>query len=223
MTGEAWFTHREGLARKGHELADARHRAGITQTQLAAALADRCRRFPVSTDATEISRIENGLMIPSTELGLALSLWMADTRLQTPMSVDVGSPAWSHPNRRFDTPAAVQPAAVPNLFDAGLAPVPVVTPQHDTIGESFEAFHQANPWVMDALVRLARDMRAGGRDVIGIKMLFEVLRWQHARNTIDAHSGFKLDNNYAPHYARRIMADHPDLDGMFHLRKQTTP
>ena len=222
MTAEAWFTHREGLTRKGAELRDCRIRAGFTQTELATLLQHPSRRFPVHTDAAELSRIERGHMIPPAELGLALSLWMNENRLQTSDSVELDVSAPVQRNRRFDTPAAVQPDPVPSLFDAGLAPVPVAVPMRDTIGESFEAFHQANPWVMDALVHLARDMHAQGRRKIGIAMLWEVLRWQHARTTTDAHSTFALNNSYRAHYARRIMDEHPDLAGIFNLRKQTT-
>ena len=75
--------------------------------------------------------------------------------------------------------------------------------------------------MMDALVHLARDMRGTGRRTVGIAMLWEVLRWQHTRNTRDGHSEFKLNNSYRAHYARRIMDEHPDLAGIFNLRKQT--
>lgn len=111
----------------------------------------------------------------------------------------------------------------PTLFDAGLAPVPVATRHDDTVTleDRFEAFHAANPWVMDALVTLARDMRAQGHRTIGIGMLFEVLRWQHARSTSDPHSGFKLNNSYRALYARRIMDTHTDLADVFNLRERT--
>src|SRR5690554_4336580 len=44
------------------------------------------------------------------------------------------------------------------------APAPALT-----IGERFEAFHAANPWVCDALVTLTREMVARGRTRIGVK------------------------------------------------------
>ena len=221
MTAEAWFTHREGLTRKGAELRDCRIRAGFTQTELAGLLQPPSRRFPVHTDAAELSRIERGHMIPPAELGLALSLWMNENRLQTPDSVEPDESAPVQRNRRFDTPAAVQPDPVPSLFDAGLAPVPVKVASQDTIQASFEAFHKANPWVYTSLVRLARDMRQQGHKTIGIGMLWEVLRWQHSRATIDAHSTFALNNNLRSRYARLIMDQEPDLDGIFEIRKLT--
>lgn len=110
----------------------------------------------------------------------------------------------------------------PTLFDHGLAPVPVaVLDVHESIEASFEAFHEANPWVYRALVELARDMHDRGRGRVGMKMLFEVLRWQHALATVDPSSEFKLNNNYHSRYARLIMDNEPDLAGLFETRKLT--
>ncbi len=95
-------------------------------------------------------------------------------------------------------------------------------PQHApeaTIQERFSAFHDANPWVYHALVRLARDQRLHGRKV-GMKMLFEVLRWQWMQQTT-SEDEFKLNNNYHSRYARLIMERNPDLTGMFQLRELT--
>jgi transcriptional regulator with XRE-family HTH domain len=218
---EAWLTHRAGLARKGQELRTTREAAGLTQTQLCDTLADPARQFPVHTEPSTISRIETGMHVPPAELGLALSLWMQETCLQTSLSVQTASPAWSHPNRRFDTPTAAEADPVPSLFDVGLAPVPVKVASQDTIQASFEAFHQANPWVYTSLVRLARDMREQGHKTIGIGMLWEVFRWQYSRATTDAHSTFALNNNLRSRYARLIMDREPDLDGIFEIRKLT--
>lgn len=87
-----------------------------------------------------------------------------------------------------------------------------------TIEEAFWRFHEANPHVYARLVRLARDLVAKGRKRLGIKMLFEVLRWHHL-STCHDDSPFLLDNNFHSYYSRLIMASEPDLDGIFELRK----
>ena len=51
-------------------------------------------------------------------------------------------------------------------------------------------------------------------------MLFEVLLWQRMLQTTD--EDFKLNNNYAPRYARMIMENNQDLDGVFELRAMRT-
>ena len=40
------------------------------------------------------------------------------------------------------------------------------------------------------------------------------------RLTVEANSRFVLNNNYTALYARRIMANEPDLDGVFRLRER---
>lgn len=86
-----------------------------------------------------------------------------------------------------------------------------------TIDEAFEQFHAANPWVYDALVTLTRDYTTRNKRRVGIKMMFEVLRWQYHRRTIG--DTFKLNNNFSSRYARKIMAEHEDLAEAFETRE----
>jgi hypothetical protein len=87
-----------------------------------------------------------------------------------------------------------------------------------TTEAQFKAFHEANPHVYDQIVEMSNKLQARGHKRGGIKMLFEVLRWKHM-STNDPSSDFKLNNNYAPHYARMAMQEEPDLDGFFELRE----
>lgn len=81
----------------------------------------------------------------------------------------------------------------------------------------FEEFHHKNPDVYNELVRLARQALARGRKKIGIKMIWEVVRWNRFISTTAAD--FKLNNNFHSRYARRIMAQEADLQGVFELRE----
>ncbi len=94
-----------------------------------------------------------------------------------------------------------------------------------TIDSRFEAFHARHPEVYDELVDLAyQARRVAGRRRIGIGMLFEVLRWEWTLAGLpDDAEEFKLNNNYRSRYARLIMANNPDLDGLFELRELKTP
>jgi hypothetical protein len=83
--------------------------------------------------------------------------------------------------------------------------------------EAFERFHRENPQVYDELVGMARRWRRSGHERCGIGMLFEVLRYRYGLRT--AGDEFKLNNNYRSRYARKIMAEHPDLDGFFETRE----
>jgi len=87
------------------------------------------------------------------------------------------------------------------------------------IQRSFLKFHGENPNVYDELVRLARAAVCKGKRKVGIKMLWEVLRWNVWLETTDDGSEFKLCNNYPSRYARLIMKQEKDLAGVFDLRE----
>lgn len=86
------------------------------------------------------------------------------------------------------------------------------------IDTDFDQFHTLNPAVYDTLVALARQAKARGHERIGIKMLFEVVRWEHLLKTYDPASDFRLNNNYTSRYARLIMSNEPDLRNVFNVR-----
>lgn len=88
-----------------------------------------------------------------------------------------------------------------------------------TLTERFDAFHAANPYVLDRLVAMARQLKERGVRRYGMQALFEVLRYESALRTSDPSSAFKLNNDYAAFYAREIMRRFPDLDGFFSVRR----
>lgn len=95
----------------------------------------------------------------------------------------------------------------PTLFDIQ----PLVQPENDptlTIQERFEAFHAANPWVLTALESLISDWLAHGHSRVGIKQMFEVIRWRYGRATSD--TSFRLNNNWTSRYARLALDRHPE-------------
>lgn len=107
----------------------------------------------------------------------------------------------------------------PSLFER-FEPIVTVNAHGLTLDQQFAAFHAANPHVYDALRRLALQLARRGQRM-GIKALFEVLRWQYAMTTSDASSDYKLNNNYTSFYARLLMGQEPELDGYFETRTQT--
>lgn len=85
-----------------------------------------------------------------------------------------------------------------------------------SLQERFEAFHQANPWVLVELERMTGELVAAGRGRVGIGMLFEVLRWEHHRRTTGVE--FKLNNSHRSRYVRLIVERHPEWRDVFELR-----
>jgi hypothetical protein len=86
------------------------------------------------------------------------------------------------------------------------------------IEQAFIEFDTQNPEVYKQLVRLARQWRAAGRAKLGIKTLFEKLRWEWHVAGLTESDGYKLNNNFTALYARKIMKNEADLDGLFEIR-----
>lgn len=95
-------------------------------------------------------------------------------------------------------------------------------PDGRSLESRFREFHANNPHVYAELVKLARRARGRGVERIGIKMLWEVLRWQLQIETY--HPGgdsFRLNNNFHSIYARLLMDENPELRGLFETRSRT--
>jgi hypothetical protein len=93
--------------------------------------------------------------------------------------------------------------------------------QEDRIEREFKEFHFEHPEIYEQLVHLARTWQNNGTAKLGIATLFEVLRWNSHLNP-GKDSGYKLNNNYRALYARKIMEQEQDLNGLFEIRERTT-
>lgn len=87
----------------------------------------------------------------------------------------------------------------------------------DPIETRAREFDHTNPWIYAHLVRLARARRNAGYHHGSINQLFEVLRWERDL-LVHTDDGIKVNNSYRAYYARKIMANCPDLSGFFHTR-----
>lgn len=96
------------------------------------------------------------------------------------------------------------------------------SPSLATIQARFEEFHRLNPWVYTKLVSMARSVKAKGHKRIGMKTLFEVLRWRFYEQTFDPASRWHLNNSYTSRYARLIEANELDLQSFFETRELLT-
>ena len=87
------------------------------------------------------------------------------------------------------------------------------------IPERFREFHALNPHIYLALCMVAREYReATGRQRIGVKMLWEELRYRFALRT-RGEAEYALDNSYTAYYSRLIMQREPDLADAFETRR----
>ena len=103
-------------------------------------------------------------------------------------------------------------------------PTVPIDPGDASIQAKFIAFHLRNPKVYEGLVVLARRGKAAGRGSLGMKMLYEVLRWEWTLEGLpDSAEAWKLPNDYTSRYARMIMTVEDDLNDLFETRSLRTP
>ena len=107
--------------------------------------------------------------------------------------------------------------------DASPQKIHHATRRAKSIDARFRAFHDGNPQVYTLLVTLAREARDKGHNRISIGMLWEVVRWNRLVAVLDTSSRYELNDNYRSRYARLIMEQEPDLDGIFEVRELRSP
>jgi hypothetical protein len=88
-----------------------------------------------------------------------------------------------------------------------------------TIDERFTEFHAANPAVYLELRDLAMEARQRGCQKLGIRMLWEAMRWSRLLRTAPNVEGdFRLNDHFPSRYVRLLLENEPELRGMFELR-----
>lgn len=95
-------------------------------------------------------------------------------------------------------------------------------PEASRLEMNFWTFHRANPWVYDELVKASRQWKTWGGKKVGMQLLFERVRWVHARDT-QRVDDFKINNNHAAYYSRLIMLQEPDLADFYEVRRLRVP
>ena len=87
----------------------------------------------------------------------------------------------------------------------------------DMIGR-FIIFDALNPWVYQAMKARALEFLKYGDAKIGIQCIIEDIRWHVWRKTEGLES-FKINNSFAPYYARKLLACEDRLSGRIEVRK----
>lgn len=87
-----------------------------------------------------------------------------------------------------------------------------------TIEERAASYDAQHPEVYKLLVRYAQEWKSKYSRRVGIELLYNKVRWE-VSFPFDKTGGDKLQQGYAAYYARKIMKQNPDLDGIFRLGK----
>lgn len=94
--------------------------------------------------------------------------------------------------------------------------------RREELREQCEAFDRAHPEVWQAFCRFTLErIRAGFRHG-GVNAIFERMRWELSTPDDHGASRFKINNNYAPFYARWFAECYPEHAGFFRMRAQTS-
>lgn len=89
-----------------------------------------------------------------------------------------------------------------------------------TIAERFATFNADFPQVYRLMLGFARQAKQRGFEHYAIKAIIERARWEVSMTWgPDSEQGFKLNNDFCPLYARKIMDENPDLEGFFRVRR----
>jgi hypothetical protein len=91
----------------------------------------------------------------------------------------------------------------------------------NTIYKRFLDFHIKHPQVFRLFEQFAILLIQKGHKKIGAKMIVERIRWEYATDSKDPN-GFKINNDFAAHYARLFIKNHPEHMECFELREIRT-
>jgi NAD-dependent DNA ligase len=81
---------------------------------------------------------------------------------------------------------------------------------------TFQQYHQANPHLYELYKAIAMQLIQQNRRIIGSAHIFQKMRYEYQFKTDG--SPFKIDNNFAPHYARKFVLEHPQYGHLFKFK-----
>jgi hypothetical protein len=106
------------------------------------------------------------------------------------------------------------------LKTLNLSSIVRVPTQGRPIVEAFEEFHEKNPHIYANLKLLANQAYNAGRRRIGMKFLFERLRWEYMMGVEDPVNIFRLNNSFTALYARKLIKNNKKFKELFWTREK---
>lgn len=80
----------------------------------------------------------------------------------------------------------------------------------------FNRYDAENPQIWKAFLRYAFEAKNKGFKNYSANGIFEIIRWH---TDISARDSFKVNNNFRPDYARKLMTLHPEFKDFFRVRE----
>ncbi|MBT4080280.1 MAG: hypothetical protein HOE82_06670 [Gammaproteobacteria bacterium] len=106
----------------------------------------------------------------------------------------------------------------PHLLSHGSTGYSIYDGLNESITKHFIGWLSDNQHIYNAFLVFAKKAYADGRRRIGSRRVFEGLRWDTGLTEV-SNFDFKINNNFAPHLARKAMADNPYLQGLFSVKR----
>jgi len=85
---------------------------------------------------------------------------------------------------------------------------------------NFIKYDKDNPTIWAGFLKYSIEAKLKGFNNYSAKGIFEIMRW-HTK--IRGKGEFKIQNNFTPDYARKLMKYHPEFKGFFRIRKLKAP
>jgi hypothetical protein len=89
-------------------------------------------------------------------------------------------------------------------------------PSDTTYQEKFHEFDRQNPELFQAMLRTAQALKAEGRDIFGMDLIINEIRWEGADTS--RTDRFKINDSHRAFYARKLQMADPSLCGLFAMR-----
>ncbi len=81
---------------------------------------------------------------------------------------------------------------------------------------TFQQYHQSNPHLYELYKMIAIKLIRQGRRKIGSKYIFEHMRYDFTFRS--ENDPFKINNNFAPMYARKFILENPQYGHLFNFK-----
>lgn len=108
---------------------------------------------------------------------------------------------------------------LPEQYELELDEIKQISFKNKNIKEAFEEFHELNQHIYRNLRYLALLAVKSGKKKLGMRLLWERLRWEYFVTTVTNEDTYKLNDHFVPHYARMLMEKEPRLNGVFETRE----
>lgn len=82
--------------------------------------------------------------------------------------------------------------------------------------KNFKDYHKENPQIWEAFKKYSFEAKKRGFKNYSAYSIFELVRWYTETR---AKGKYKLNNNFRPDYARKMMAEFTDFEGFFRVRE----